>query len=252
MEKWKELKILYVEDDEETRISLERFLKRRFGRVFLAEDGEQGLVVFEQESPDICIVDILLPGINGLDMISQMKMMGKDCKYLITSTVGDAGTILSAVNLNINNYIVKPIDTADLEHKLNTIASDIMASRKKNDRASLSALPDKGEKEEEIRRGVISIMKDACGRGPQNVTTFISGESIEINLYGVLSKQEKTLLANHGNRGHVEEGRRMLYALISDQIAAMIHECTGITTELAQVSVDCGTDHDKLVYRVVE
>jgi len=251
MEKWKELKILYVEDDEETRISLERFLKRRFGRVFLAEDGEQGLDVFAEESPDICIVDILLPGINGLDMISQMKAMGKDCKYLITSTVGDASTILSAVNLNIDNYIVKPIDTADLESKLNTIAADIMAARNKNEQISLSALPDKGEKEEEIRRGVISIMKDACGRGPQNVTVFIAGDSIEINLYGVLSKQEKTLLANRGNRGHVEEGRRMLYALISDQIATLVHQCTGITTELAQVSVDCGADHDKLVYRVV-
>lgn len=251
MEKWKELKILYVEDDEETRISLERFLKRRFGRVFLAEDGEQGLDVFAEESPDICIVDILLPGINGLDMISQMKAMGKDCKYLITSTVGDAGTILSAVNLNIDNYIVKPIDTADLESKLNTIAADIMAARNKNEQISLSTLPDKGEKEEEIRRGVISIMKDACGRGPQNVTVFIAGDIIEINLYGVLSKQEKTLLANRGNRGHVEEGRRMLYALVGEQIVTLIQQCTDITTEQAQVVADCGTDHDRLMYRVV-
>ena len=65
----KELKVIYIEDNDNTRSSIERFLKRRFGKVFLAENAEKGIRLFDQFDPDIAIVDILLPGMGGLEMI---------------------------------------------------------------------------------------------------------------------------------------------------------------------------------------
>lgn len=249
MNVWKELKILYVEDDTDTREGLERFLKRRFGRVYLAEDGEKGIEVFQTELPDLCIVDILLPGMSGLEMIEKMKGIHEECRYLVTSTVGEVETILSAIDLNIENYIVKPIDTTDFEIKLNNIASSIMQDRKAKAKTLLFSLSDKGKIEENLRQGVISIMKKACGKGPQNVTVFISRDTVDINLYGILNPMEKTLLAGKGNQGHVEEGRKLLYTTLQDEITSLIEHETKTQTVLHHVEVDSRSNHDRLLLK---
>ena len=57
----KEIKILYVEDDCATAEELGQFLKRRAGRVYIANDGEEGLDLFEKHTPDIIIADLFLP-----------------------------------------------------------------------------------------------------------------------------------------------------------------------------------------------
>ena len=118
MDVLKNLKVLYVEDDDNTRAGLERFLKRRFGKVYTAENGEKGIESFNEHHPDIAIIDILLPGISGLEMIKKIRETDSKCRFFITSTVSDVSTILKAVDLDISNYIIKPINTDELEEKL--------------------------------------------------------------------------------------------------------------------------------------
>lgn len=108
MDVLKNLKVLYVEDDDNTRAGLERFLKRRFGKVYTAENGEKGIESFNEHHPDIAIIDILLPGISGLEMIKKIREIDSKCRFFITSTVSDVSTILKAVDLDISNYITNP------------------------------------------------------------------------------------------------------------------------------------------------
>ena len=126
MDVLKNLKVLYVEDDDNTRAGLERFLKRRFGKVYTAENGEKGIESFNEHHPDIAIIDILLPGISGLEMIKKIREIDSKCRFFITSTVSDVSTILKAVDLDISNYIIKPINTDELEDKLKRTGSSIM------------------------------------------------------------------------------------------------------------------------------
>lgn len=235
---------MYIEDNDNTRFSIERFLKRRFGKVFLAENAEKGIELFHQFNPDIAIVDILLPGMGGLEMIRKIRETNSSCKFLITSTVTEAATILEAVDLDIENYIVKPIDTEVFEEKLRRIGKSILDQR---DRACASKSFDfenKKEFEEKLRKQFIKILKERSGKGPRDAVVFISSDAIEISAYGVLSAIEKTLLSDIKNTGHVEEGRRLFYQAIQNNLSDMIHQATGAFVELQNIKVDARQDKE--------
>lgn len=244
MDTLKNLKVLYVEDDDNTRASLGRFLKRRFGKVYTAENGEEGIEIFNEQNPDIAIVDILLPGISGLEMIKTIREAGSKCKFLITSTVNDVSTILEAVDLNIENYIIKPINTDELEEKLKRAGNAIMNERQENVAAADFTLESKKEAEENIRKGILKLLKEKSGRGPRDAVVFISGNTIEITAYGILGPFEKTLITNFKNAGHIEESRRLFYMCIEDELATMIKEMSGIQVTLKSIKVDALKDRE--------
>ncbi len=249
MEKWEEIKVLYVEDDENTRNSLERFLRRRFGKTFTATDGEQGLEIFEDQNPDICIVDILLPGINGLDMIKKMQEINPKCKYIITSTVKDIQTILAAVDLKIESYIIKPLDTTELEEKLKAVSDNILKERNSGNKVNLFLkLEKKKTIEEELRKEIVALVKKTSGRGPRDMVVFINEDRIDINIYGSFTVLERSLLNDIRNFGHVEEGRKLYYKHISSDIVSMIKNRTGIMTHLTDVQINCSKDKEKLTF----
>ena len=66
------LKVLYVEDEEFHREQLGIFLKRRVGKLYLAENGKDGLNKFKEFNPDIVITDLKMPEMDGIEM-SQKK-----------------------------------------------------------------------------------------------------------------------------------------------------------------------------------
>lgn len=244
MDYLKDLKVIYIEDDDHTRSSIERFLKRRFGKVFLAETAEKGIELFSQFEPDIAIVDILLPGMGGLEMIKKIRETNSSCRFLITSSVSDAATILEAVDLDIENYIVKPIDTDVFEEKLRRIGKAIIDERSRLSAAQSFELENKKELEEEIRKLFIKALKEKSGKGPRDTVVFISGDSIEISSYGILSVADKTLLCDIKNTGHVEEGRRLLYHSMEGDIADIIKTVTGVSVELHSIKADAKKDRE--------
>lgn len=246
----KNLKVLYVEDDDNTRIGLERFLKRRFGKVYTAANGEKGIEAFNQYHPDIAVVDILLPGIGGLEMIKKIRETDTKCRFLITSTVSDVSTILEAVDLDIENYIIKPINTDELEEKLNKAGNLIMQARENSLSAPEFNFENKKEIEETIRKGILKILKEKSGRGSRDAVVFISGTNMEITAYGILGTFEKTLIANFKNAGHIEEGRRLFYMCTENDIKNLIKDITGVRVTLINVNVDALKDRETLLFTV--
>ena len=244
MDELKNLKVIYIEDNENTRLGIERFLKRRFGKVFLAENAEKALEMFDEFSPDIAVVDLILPGMSGLEMIKKLREDGSKCKFLITSSVSDASTILEAVDLDIENYIVKHIDTAVFEEKLRRIGKSIIEQKNKSASVYRFEFENKNEVEENIRKLFIKLLKEKSGRGPRDAVVFISENMIEITAYGITGPMEKTLLCNIRNTAYVEEGRRLLYSGMERDLTKMIRTVTGALMELQNVKVDAGRDRE--------
>lgn len=247
----KELKVMYVEDDDNTRNGIERFLKRRFGKVYTAENAEKGIEIFQKAKPDIAIVDILLPGMGGLEMIKKLRETQTNCKFLITSSVSDAATILEAVDLDIENYIVKPIDTDVFEEKLRKIGSSIAAQKNVNAPARSFYIDRKNEAAEKIRKGFIKIIKENSGRGPRDVVVAINENNIEITAYGVLTTMEKTMMSDIKNMGHVEESHRIFYHAIENDLAEMIGEVAEARVELQNIKVDAKKDRELSKFAVL-
>lgn len=73
MDKLKKLKILYVEDDELIRENTQEILERKCDNVVSAENGLEGLKLYEEIEPDIIITDIQMPKMDGLSMIKKIK-----------------------------------------------------------------------------------------------------------------------------------------------------------------------------------
>jgi signal transduction histidine kinase len=105
----KEVKILYVEDDEDVMDGALKFLKRRFTTVYSALNGKEGLEVFKEKNPDIVITDIQMPVMDGLQMAEEIKKISNDTPVIITTAFSDVPYLMKAIELEIDGYIQKPI-----------------------------------------------------------------------------------------------------------------------------------------------
>ena len=104
------ISILYVEDEENVREMLSRFLKRFCTELYVAQNGKVGLDLYKEHKPDLVISDIKMPVMNGLDMIKEIKQLNHDQLVLLLTAHSDSDYLFEAINLNIDGYILKPID----------------------------------------------------------------------------------------------------------------------------------------------
>jgi len=129
------LSILYVEDEQDTREGLASFLKRyaREGELYLAADGEEGLELYRKYRPELVIADILMPRMNGMDMVHAIREISPDQTILMLTASSDSQYFIDSIDLKIDGYLGKPIDLDLLREKIEKIASQI-ALRKKQKR----------------------------------------------------------------------------------------------------------------------
>lgn len=112
------ISILYVEDEENVRAMLSRFLKRFCNELYIAENGEVGLELYKEHKPDIVISDIKMPKMNGLEMIKEIKAINHTQLVLLLSAHSDSEYLFEAINLNVDGYVLKPIDLDVVSEKV--------------------------------------------------------------------------------------------------------------------------------------
>jgi len=112
MNELKNLKILYIDDEESIRENAVEYLGYYCDEVYGAVDGLDGLEVYENIKPDIIITDIKMPKLNGLDMVKQIRQKDEHTKIIIATAFLETSYLLQAVELGLIKYLIKPI-TAD-------------------------------------------------------------------------------------------------------------------------------------------
>jgi len=111
-------KILVV-DDEKPTLSMFRLFLNAYGfTVFTAENGEEGLEVFQKEQPAIVITDIKMPGMDGLEVLKRIKEINPIVEVIIVTGHGDLDLAIRALNMNATDFINKPIQKAALDQAL--------------------------------------------------------------------------------------------------------------------------------------
>lgn len=245
------LRLLYVEDDEATREAFSKFLKLRVGKLYTAASGEEGVQKFFAYRPNLLIVDLIMPGMSGLEMIGEIRKHDKECGILITSSVNDVNTILEAVDLKIDHYIVKPIDTEDLEKKLAGIAKEILEREGKLRVVNLARLENSGAMEDMIRRDFLRIMKVYSGKGPQDVKVLLFENQVEITAIDAATVMEKTVSANRRNLSMTEQFRRLFYEEISGKLEECVELATGYPMKVTSLQTNESKKIDKIVLTIV-
>jgi len=110
----KQIKLLYVEDDDSIRGILSKGLKRRVKELEVARNGMEGFEKYKSFKPDIIVTDIKMPKMNGLEMSKRIRQLDKLIPIIITSAHGESETLMEAIDIGVNGYILKPIDTDKL------------------------------------------------------------------------------------------------------------------------------------------
>ena len=108
--------ILVVEDEPNLLEAIKRKLEKENVNVLTAETGEQALGALEKQKPDLVWLDILLPGINGLEVLRSIRNnpLVKDLKVVAVSVSGGDDKIKEARALNVDDYIIKSENTLAL------------------------------------------------------------------------------------------------------------------------------------------
>ncbi|WP_148512142.1 response regulator transcription factor [Sulfurospirillum multivorans] len=115
---FKNYKVLYAEDDAGIRKNIGEILSLLFDDVLLAQDGEKAYELYQNESPDIMVLDIEMPYLNGLEVAEKIRKSNKNIPIVMATAYTDTAYFLKAVELNLTSYILKPIETSDLKKAL--------------------------------------------------------------------------------------------------------------------------------------
>ena len=112
-------KILCIDDEKMIRTSIGDFLEDSGYEIILASDGREGLTAFRTHRPDAVLVDLRMPEIDGLEVLSAVRAESPDTPVIVVSGTGVIGDVIEALRLGAWNYLTKPVeDMAVLEHAL--------------------------------------------------------------------------------------------------------------------------------------
>ncbi len=117
----KNLKVLFVEDEETIRISLKKAIGEEFKKFIVAENGEEGLEKFLKEHYDLIISDISMPKMSGLQMITEIRKISTTIPIILLSAYSDKEKLLQAIDIGVNKYIIKPVDLEELLESISAI-----------------------------------------------------------------------------------------------------------------------------------
>ncbi len=118
-------KLLFVEDEPMLRKNYVLYLSTYFKKVYEAGDGKEAFEIYQQNRPDIMIVDINLPKINGLKLIKMIRENDQKIKIIILSAFFDKKYLLQATELKLTRYLVKPISRKELKEALDLAIEEI-------------------------------------------------------------------------------------------------------------------------------
>jgi UDP-3-O-acyl N-acetylglucosamine deacetylase len=102
-------KVLIVDDVERVVQSIAGVLEDEGFRVTTAKSGEEAIEVFQQEGPDVTLLDIWMPGMDGIEVLKRLKWIAPDCQVIMISGHATISTAMAAVKLGAFDFIEKPL-----------------------------------------------------------------------------------------------------------------------------------------------
>jgi len=130
------IRLLYVEDDRTIRKMVTLMVQQRFPELtlLLAENGQEGLRQYEQARPEIVLTDLRMPVMDGIRMSREIRKLDKDARVIVLTANNDTNRILEAIEIGINHYVLKPIDTAKLQRAIEQCLAGIRMERQLRER----------------------------------------------------------------------------------------------------------------------
>jgi len=117
-------KILLVEDDDDIASGLSYALGKQGFQVTVEPDGERGFYQLKNNTWDLAILDIMMPYMSGLEVLSEIRKLGESIPVIILSAKTSVQDKVLALNLGADDYMTKPFDISELVARINTRLKD--------------------------------------------------------------------------------------------------------------------------------
>ena len=212
---------LLVEDDQIAREVLATIIGRKFPgvRLLMAGNGESGLELFREQRPDIVVTDINMPRMDGIRMSGEIRAICPETVIIILTAFNDAHYLLHAIELDINYYLMKPIDNRKLFRALERSIELITLKRDARDNnnlirklslavehsPSMVMITDAGGAIEYVNRKFCTVTgyqpREVIGRNPKMFKSGTTTPDIYKNLW-------KTITAGREWRGEFQNRKK--------------------------------------------
>jgi two-component system alkaline phosphatase synthesis response regulator PhoP len=114
-------RILIVEDEESIRKFIKISLKREKFQVFEAASAEEGMQKILQETPDVLILDVMLPGMNGFELCKKLKKQNENIGIIILTARAQDMDKIMGLEFGADDYMVKPFNPLELVARINSL-----------------------------------------------------------------------------------------------------------------------------------
>ncbi len=112
------LTLLYAEDHQESRENYAFVLKDYFYEVYTAKDGREALDMYHEKKPDVLLLDVSMPKMDGLDVAAAVREEDDETPIIMLTAHSEVDKLLRAVPLKLEKYLLKPINTKLLQNTM--------------------------------------------------------------------------------------------------------------------------------------
>jgi len=116
------MKLLLIEDNPAMQTALQRSFERRGMQVVVCGDGARALDRWQASVPDVVLLDLSLPGVDGLTVLQTARAQGLTTPVLILTARGTVGDRILGLNTGADDYLPKPFDLDELEARVRALA----------------------------------------------------------------------------------------------------------------------------------
>src|ERR1035437_572689 len=209
-------KILIIDDNKIISKTLKDILNKVVYKIIEAEDGETGLLLVRSEHPDLVITDVQMPGIDGLEVLSEICKLNIALPVILLTAFGDVVLTIKSIQLGAFDFLEKPIDPAQLKSTVQLALNSVKVSN------SLSEVTHQDVSSESMLEDNILV-----GKSPQMKEIFKNIGRISLNKVNILIQ---------GDTGTGKEliTRLIHYSGLTQNHPLVIVNCSALTETLLE------------------
>lgn len=144
--------ILVIEDEPSIRQGLELNLRHEGYKVSCAASGEEGLELARKIEPDLIVLDLMLPGIGGHDVLRALRREGREMQVVILSALNREEDVIVGLQLGADDYVAKPFSVAELLARIEAALRRDRMRRQRSERGK-----DSTTTEQRVRFGSVVV-----------------------------------------------------------------------------------------------
>lgn len=163
-EQTKKLSAMVVEDESVANELLSSTFKNFFYEVSSAFNGKEALKLYDEQHPDIIFIDIIMPEMDGIELSRKIRELNPNQIIIVISASNDIQKISESIEIGVNSFIQKPIDTKKIIELLTNVTSMISKKKKVETKTFSISLPldlyemvDENAKSESISKNAVII-----------------------------------------------------------------------------------------------